>query len=709
MVEDFDINSHKKVVDLYLFTRMISMSWDNFYTETDVNIKWEIFESIIRKNADIHCPLRKIKVRIDSPNWFTKELAEEIYHRDRLYIQAKHSKKSDDWDNFKKKKNEIKKLLNQSREEFVKDRLEQDKNDPKKFWRSINTLTGLGKSKSKKGLREIKDENGNTLIGLDAANFMNSYYTNAGPNLASAFTNTWSPLDFTISNRYRFSFDFLSEDSITKLVNNIKISKSSAMGSLSSRIVKDAFQVCTPELTDIFNICLDVGIFPASWGVGEITPIPKVNVLSKQPGDWRPITQIKLPGKLLERCIHTQLYAFFDEHYLFPEQHGFRPMKSTSTAVFDMLKKSYKFWNDKLYQTCVFIDFSKAFDCIDHNILISKLTLYGLDPSAIAFITSYFESRKQRTIIDGHTSNTSKVTYGTAQGSILGPLIFIIYVNDLFLEIVNKENIIMYADDTLLMSSSSDINESVSKCQSMLDAIIKWCDKNKLTVNIKKTKCMFINSLNQTPNVVPMIKGNSLDVIKHFEYLGMQIDDKLQMNRHVENMYKKARCKLGILYKIRRFIGYQTSILLYKVMIRPHLEYGDFIVGTANQNFINKLDRLQDKAVRLAEYRTYENRQDISDLMNVLGIEKLEIRRNRSLLNLMYTESKIPSNIEESKDYMILRSTNKVKMKSDFTKLTKIQRSPYYRGLKLWNSLPENVQKEESKSKFKFKLSKCIV
>ena len=95
--------------------------------------------------------------------------------------------------------------------------------------------------------------------------------------------------------------------------------------------------------------------------------------------------------------------------------------------------------------------------------------------------------------------------------------------------------------------------------------------------------------------------------------------------------------------------------------------------------------------------------------MNVLGIEKLEIRRNRSLLNLMYTESNIPSNIEESKNYMILRSTKKVKMKSDFTKLTKIQRSPYYRGLKLWNSLPENVQKEESKSKFKFKLSKCIV
>ena len=146
----------------------------------------------------------------------------------------------------------------------------------------------------------------------------------------------------------------------------------------------------------------------------------------------------------------------------------------------------------------------------------------------------------------------------------------------------------MYADDTLLTSSSSDLNESVSECQFKLDKIIRWCDKNKLTVNIKKTKCMFINFSNQTPCVVPKIKGNSLDIVKHFEYLGMQIDDRLQMNKHVEIMYKKARCKLSILYKIRKFIGYQTAILLYKVMILPHMEYGDFIVDTANQSFVKK-------------------------------------------------------------------------------------------------------------------------
>ena len=144
-------------------------------------------------------------------------------------------------------------------------------------------------------------------------------------------------------------------------------------------------------------------------------------------------------------------------------------------------------------------------------------------------------------------------------------------------------------------------------------------------------------------------------------------------------------------------------------MIMPHMEYGDFIVDSANQISIQRLDKLQEKAIRLAEYRPYNQRQEISKLMDFFGLEKLETRRNRSLLSLMYTQSKMSSNVLDKNDYMSLRSSNKVKLKSDFTKLTKVQCSPYYRGLKLWNSLPENVQKEENKLKFKKELINCVV
>ena len=682
--------------------------WLEYHTSEDVNIKWDIFEKIVEKHADVHCPVKQIRVRIENPKWFSKELAEEIYHRNRLYKAAKLSKKMEDWESFKIKKNEVKKLLHQAREEFIKDKLEQDKNDPKKFWRSINKLTGLGKNKTKIGLREIITNDGVSVKGLDAANYMNEFYTNAGPNLAAKFNDIWSPSDCVTDRSPGFSFDCISDKAISKLVNEIKISKSSAMGTLSSRILKDAFQVWIFQLSDIFNTCLSTGQFPKSWGEGKITPIPKVTIFSKKPEDWRPITQIKLSGKLLERCVHSQLYSYFDEYFLDDQQHGFRPNRSTSTAVFEMLKSSYQSWNDKLFQTCVFIDFSRAFDCIDHQILLSKLKLYGLDRMSIQFISSYFKNRYQTTVIDGNVSTVEKVTYGTAQGSILGPLIFIIYVNDLFNEINDKNNIIMYADDTLITSSSKSSRESVLSCQMMLDKIMAWCDKNKLTINIKKTKCMYINSHENQPNVKLSINDVELETVNHFEYLGMHIDNKLSMGKHVESILKKARCKLGILYKIRQFISCKTSLLIYKVMIRPHLEYGDFIIESSNVGNIDKLERLQEKCLRLSEYQAPAKRKEMSMLKIKFRIEDLKIRRKRSLLRLMHNQSKNAVNLVQERPNMILRSDKKIKMKSDFTRLTKIQRSPYYRGLSLWNTLPEYIQRESSKVKFKVEVKTYI-
>ena len=309
----------------------------------------------------------------------------------------------------------------------------------------------------------------------------------------------------------------------------------------------------------------------------------------------------------------------------------------------------------------------------------------------------------------GIMSNMDKVTYGTAQGSILGPLIFIIYVNDLFNVIDEKDNVIMYADDTLLMSSAKCKAESMAASQNMLDNIMVWCDINKLTVNIKKKKCMFINPGNDPATCNLNIHGTSLDVVRHFEYLGMSLDDELSMNKHVESMVKKARCKLGILYKIRKLITHETSLLIYKVMIRPHLEYGDFLVESSNQSNIDKLERLQGKCLRLAEYQSPGKRKEMSMLKNVYGIEELGIRRQRSLLQLMYSESKHGENQVIVNYQMTLRSDHKIKLKTPFTRLTNIQRSPFYRGLALWNKLPEMIQKEPDCTKFKSKVKTYII
>ena len=170
-----------------------------------------------------------------------------------------------------------------------------------------------------------------------------------------------------------FEFIFVRETWVKRLVSDIKISKSSAMDSLSTKVLKDAFSILTIELTHLYNVCIESGIIPRASSIGKNSPIPKTNANSSNPKDWQPITQIPLPGKLLECILHNQIYKYFDDNSLFyGQQYGFLKERSTAQAIFDVLKNLYGNWNDKMYSGCIFVDFSKAFETIDHEILSKK-------------------------------------------------------------------------------------------------------------------------------------------------------------------------------------------------------------------------------------------------------------------------------------------------------------------------------------------------
>ena len=206
---------------------------------------------------------------------------------------------------------------------------------------------------------------------------------------------------------------------------------------------------------------------------------------------------------------------------------------------------------------------------------------------------------------------------------------------------------------------------------------------------------MYINSADEKSDIRLYICDEAIDVVKHFEYLGMTIENRLQMNKHAENVYKKARQKLGILYKICKFIKSETALLLYKVIMRPHLEYGDFLIDSANQKCIDKIERLQERILRVIEYEPESKKRKLmKNLKLSMGNEDMCVKRKRSLLNEMFFQSKKAANIH-------IKDMNKVNLKIDFTRLTKKQRSPYYRGPKLWNSLPESIQNEQNRIKLK--------
>ena len=297
---------------------------------------------------------------------------------------------------------------------------------------------------------------------------------------------------------------------------------------------------------------------------------------------------------------------------------------------------------------------------------------------------------------------------------MLGPLIYIIYVNDVLRVVNGNTKVVMYADDMLIISQNSVKSNMESELQSSLNHIISWCNYNKLTINKDKTKYMLLSSRkaeeSDTENNIPTIGERKLCKVSQYEYLGVTIDKDLKMVSHVDNMYKKANSKLGILSKIRRYITEETAVKLYKTMIRPYLEYVDFVTESSTKEKIDRIDILQRKALRRIEYcNNPEDRQTYDELGCKYNIEKLSVRRKRSLLCIMYIESKDSNNIKEDSHGMNLRSSKKVKLKEKFSDMTKLHKSPYFRGLKLWETLPDDVQKAENKEMFKNRVKTIII
>ena len=554
----------------------------------------------------------------------------------------------------------------------------------------------------------LVNNEGETISGKDAVEYLNNYYASAGFDLSKEFHVPWHPNLAMFGDYPGFSFQNVTEYEILRLIKDINVSKSSAYTDISSKLLKDAFTVLCRELTHLFNTAITYEHFPNEWGLAEVTPIPKSGDLSNAK-NWRPISQIKLPGKLLERLIHTQLSLYF-EHIFNENQHGFRRNKSTGTAVFDVVKDLFQIWNEKGYSSCIFIDYSKAFDTIDYNILLKKLEIYGLDENSINFMKSYLLNRQQRITIKNEFSEYTKLRCGVPQGSILGPLLFIIYTNDIFLEVSSTEHVYMYADDTLILNSGKNELEAVQHSQNCFDKIINWCNLNRLTINMTKTKHLCVSRNKNLLNIHVNMNATCLGNVNTYDYLGFIIDNRLTMSAYIDKIIKKISYKLYTMNIMRRFLSERTALLIYKVMIMPHYDYVDFVIDSATSEKTQRLERLHKRAIRIVEYTIeHENRKTLAELYDRYNLTSLYQRRAEHLLLFMYKISKNDTkNIEIQRPKIELRSRNKVKFKYKFTNKTKVLNSPYYRGEFLWSQLSPELQSESEIGIFKSRIRVLI-
>ena len=310
---------------------------------------------------------------------------------------------------------------------------------------------------SKKGDHSqiILRREGEQLEVEDSAKHLNEYFTNIGPNLARDFNpNGWVPLDERREDEVQGRR--INYDEVRKLCKEIKISKASGYENLSSKVLKDSFLVLTSQLVYLLNLSLGTSIFPDDWKIASIVPLHKGGS-REEIGNYRPVSLLPLPGKILERCVHAQLSFYLEENNILVEnQGGFRKNKSTVSSMARLTDGILTAMNDSMITMAAFIDLRKAFDTVNHRVLLAKLDHIGIRGELYYWCENYLCNRKQCTLANSNRSSLNPVVCGVPQGSVLGPLFFLIYINDM-VKAVEQVEISLFADDTVLFVRGKNV------------------------------------------------------------------------------------------------------------------------------------------------------------------------------------------------------------------------------------------------------------
>ena len=356
-------------------------------------------------------------------------------------------------------------------------------------------------------------------------------------------------------------------------------------------------EVLATILTAYFTWAFEKGIFPCTLKTTKVVPTLKTGNKNSV-NNYRPISLLPSLSKVLEKLIKIRCVKFFDKYdILYDYQYGFREGHSVLHSLLDVTS----FGNDSIQNkeniAMLLMDLRKAFDTVSHNILHQKLYHYGIRGPAHKLIESYLTSRKQFVSIDNVNSSAQSINIGIPQGSILGPLLFLIYINDLPNATFSKPR--LFADDTCIMPSDSSLPNLETKCNTELNQLKNWCNTNKLQINPKKSSVLLIPSkLNSPPLNLKIYYDNSLIVCQELcKYLSMHLDSKLLFKNHIKQIEVKVAKGVGILSKLRFLFPKSTLLLLYYALVHPHLLYALPLWGCINQKYTQKLQLLQNKAI----------------------------------------------------------------------------------------------------------------
>ena len=480
--------------------------------------------------------------------------------------------------------------------------------DSRKCWRVINEQFGNSKNKCSNAPKKLRCDNTEVTDPTQIANRFNEYFTSIGENLAAGFTN--NPIDRAEKpNFFHQQFSFLPVDSDTTkdLLKEINSTKATGLDEIPAKLVKIGADALAFPFTHVINEILNSGTFPSKLKKAKVIPVHKKGS-TEDCNNYRPISILSVFSKIIEKVLNKQITDYLEEFSLLnSKQYGFRRNKNTASALIDLSNKAFSAMNQSKSVLGIFLDFSKAFDTIDHNILLVKLESMNFDFRSIELLKNYLYGRQQKTYVNGSYSDISTLSCGVPQGSILGPTLFLIYINDLP-NAASKLDPILYADDTNLFFESGNLGTNQELINIELKNVENWCIRNKLTVNMTKTHYIVLRTHQNKTD----LRGFSLKMfnteltqLDSITFLGITIDSHLSWQQHTHKLCQQLRPLVGLLYKCSQYLPRKILIQIYNSFINSKISYCIESWGNAPNTHTHPIYLLQKKLIRIIHGKHY--------------------------------------------------------------------------------------------------------
>ena len=591
---------------------------------SDVNLSMNKLIGTLQDITDKHAPIKKIsntkKRQLKKP-WITKGILISIKKKQKLFKTHFLSKEAQKIKQYKIYNNKLTKIKETAKKEYFISQFNMYKGNIKTTWKLIGMLVNK-KMNARTTINNLIFNNKCYTNKLDICKQLNSYYINVGPNLSSQLpqSNT-NPVKFIRNSPLNsFMFRAIHTHEISDLILQINQNKSTI--GIPQQCIKLASGHISEALSVIFNNSLLQGIVPDILKISKITPVDKGGE-STDPSNYRPISTLSTFSLIFEKLICKQLYNYTEKFQILNEyQFGFRKGRSTAQAITEITDTLKTAIDNNLLTCAIFLDFSKAFDTVNHQILLKKMQNYGIRGLPLNWFTSYLTNRQQYVSLGNVESSKQTMVCGIPQGSSLGPLLFLLYINDL----PNSSNLLscrIFADDTNVFVSSKNASNLETLVNTELGKIKEWCDINKLSINFKKTNFMIVKSVRKKQvNIDVKIGNQSILRTDHIKYLGVMIDDSISWKYHISFVSSRISRNTGIISRLRYYLSLKQLKQLYYNLIYPYISYAILAWGSAYQTHVKKIQTKQNHVIRLIFFATLygPNTESALSLLNLLEI-----------------------------------------------------------------------------------------